>query len=97
VRILARDINTLLKISGGLPTCCTRGHGWRWIVEQWVRVIEPIREAAARSVVVHHSAQRFGSARLGVAGTLGMAQLVWVTLFFVLSGFCIHLPQGQRK
>lgn len=70
----------------------------RWAVTRWVGAVELVRGAAALSVVLHHAAQSFGIPRLGAAGALYEWVGSWgVTLFFVLSGFCIHLPQALRE
>jgi peptidoglycan/LPS O-acetylase OafA/YrhL len=71
-----------------------------WKVEPWVFALDPLRGAAALAVLVHHAAQAWHiaddmsrtSASAVMFGWLGS----WgVVLFFVLSGFCIHLPQAQ--
>jgi peptidoglycan/LPS O-acetylase OafA/YrhL len=60
-----------------------------------VRPIEPLRGIAAVAVVVHHSwRQAFSPPIFPLAYWLGD----WaVALFFVISGFCIHLPQAARE
>ncbi len=68
-------------------------------MEQWVAVLDPLRGVAAVAVVVHHCAQAAGIAYEGSSALSKILEWLgpWgVTLFFVLSGFCIHLPQAQK-
>ena len=69
-----------------------------WKVEPWVLSLDPLRGIAALAVVVHHTAQAWGIAADGTS--ISATMFAWlggwgVTLFFVLSGFCIHLPQAR--
>jgi peptidoglycan/LPS O-acetylase OafA/YrhL len=66
-----------------------------WLVERWVRPVEPLRGIAALAVVVHHSwRQAFTAPIFPLAYWLGD----WgVALFFVISGFCIHLPVAAKR
>jgi peptidoglycan/LPS O-acetylase OafA/YrhL len=70
-------------------------HSQSWIAERWVQPVEPLRGIAAFAVVVHHSwRQAFTPPIFPLAFWLGD----WgVALFFVISGFCIHLPQAARE
>jgi len=64
-----------------------------WKVHKWVAPIDPLRGVAAFAVVVHHSI------RQSFANPATAAQLfgnLGVTLFFVISGFCIHLPKAAK-
>ncbi len=66
-----------------------------WPVHSWVNALDPLRGAAALAVVVCHAVQQSGLAWLPVAGPILLWLGAWgVALFFVLSGFCIHLPQA---
>lgn len=65
----------------------------------WLPGIDILRATAALAVIVDHSIQQgFGDA----VAQSAIGQLIWwlgawgVTLFFVLSGFCIHLPHARR-
>ncbi|MGA2982457.1 MAG: acyltransferase [Terriglobia bacterium] len=69
-----------------------------WSAQSWVPSLDPLRGFAALAVVVHHAAQAWGVANDGasIAATTFAWLGAWgVTLFFVLSGFCIHLPQAR--
>ena len=62
--------------------------------------LDPLRGAAALAVVIHHTAQAWRVAASGVGTSVSATIFGWlgswgVTLFFVLSGFCIHLPQAR--
>jgi peptidoglycan/LPS O-acetylase OafA/YrhL len=69
--------------------------GEAWAVNRWVPAIEPLRGVAALAVVVHHAwRQAYAPPIFPVAYWLGD----WgVALFFVVSGFCIHLPQAAKE
>lgn len=65
---------------------------------QKFEAIDGLRAVAALSVVVHHIFQQFFSSQTGSSADL----LLWigwwgVTLFFVLSGFCIHYPNAVAR
>lgn len=65
-----------------------------WPVARWVGAIDPIRGFAALAVVIHHSWQQ---SHFAPGFFLGSGLGEWgVSLFFVLSGFCIHLPQAFK-
>lgn len=69
-----------------------------WPIRSWVTALDPLRGIAALAVVVHHAAQAWGVANDGAsasATTFAWLGAWGVTLFFVLSGFCIHLPQAR--
>jgi peptidoglycan/LPS O-acetylase OafA/YrhL len=66
-----------------------------WKAQDWVPAIDALRGLAALIVVIHHALQQL----LGNNGGWEITHIfgAWgVTLFFVLSGFCIHLPQARR-
>src|SRR5271170_5249986 len=74
-----------------IPTSGKRG----WIVERWVRPVEPLRGIAALAVVVHHAwRQAFVPPIFPLGYWLGDWE---VALFFVISGFCIHLPLAAKE
>jgi peptidoglycan/LPS O-acetylase OafA/YrhL len=59
--------------------------------------LDPLRGVAALAVVVSHAA---GAWSVGAGASISATMFEWlgswgVTLFFVLSGFCIHLPQAR--
>jgi peptidoglycan/LPS O-acetylase OafA/YrhL len=64
-------------------------------ITRWVQPIEPLRGIAAITVVVHHAWRKaFAPPIFPLAYWLGD----WgVALFFVISGFCIHLPQVLKE
>lgn len=68
-----------------------------WRILPWIHSLDPIRGVAAIAVVVNHAAHAW---RLADDASMPALFLNWlgtwgVTLFFVLSGFCIHLPQAR--
>jgi peptidoglycan/LPS O-acetylase OafA/YrhL len=69
-----------------------------WKVKPWVLSLDPLRGITALAVVVHHAAQAW---RITANGTsISATMFAWlggwgVTLFFVLSGFCIHLTEAR--
>jgi peptidoglycan/LPS O-acetylase OafA/YrhL len=68
-----------------------------WQVQPWVHSLDPLRGIAALAVVVNHAAHAW---KLADDPSATATLLDWlgswgVTLFFVLSGFCIHLPQAR--
>lgn len=71
----------------------------RWRVERRIPTLDGLRGIAACAVVVQHSYQQhIGAETQSAAGALGLWLGAWgVALFFVLSGFCIHLPQARRE
>ncbi len=78
----------------------------RWEPQRRIPSLDALRGIAALAVVVHHAGlQRFPMIRPGVGGpdaNVSFPLLFWlgtwgVTLFFVLSGFCIHLPQARKE
>ncbi len=77
-----------------------------WEPQRRIPSLDALRGIAALAVVVHHAAlQRFPMVRHGLAtpdANVFYPVLFWmgtwgVTLFFVLSGFCIHLPQARKE
>jgi peptidoglycan/LPS O-acetylase OafA/YrhL len=70
----------------------------RWCVERRIPALDALRGLAACSVLVQHSFQQhIGAGTPSHAGAIGQWLGAWgVALFFVLSGFCIHLPQARR-
>jgi peptidoglycan/LPS O-acetylase OafA/YrhL len=70
----------------------------RWRVERRIPALDAVRGIAACAVVVHHSYQQhIGAGTPSPAGAIAQWLGSWgVALFFVLSGFCIHLPQARR-
>lgn len=71
----------------------------RWRVERRVPIVDALRGMAACAVIVQHSQQQHvGAAATWPAGAIGNWLGTWgVALFFVLSGFCVHLPQARRE
>lgn len=78
----------------------------RWAPQRRIPSLDALRGIAAFAVAVHHAAlQRFTIERhaayspgSGVFAPVLFWMGTWgVTLFFVLSGFCIHLPQARRE
>lgn len=61
--------------------------------------VDSLRGIAAMAVAVCHIYQQFFDARIGLYPHEFLTWLgSWgIALFFVLSGFCIHLPQARRK
>jgi len=77
------------------PTLAQPGE---WSVRSWIHTIDPLRGIAAVAVVVQHASQAW---RVADSTSPFRATLFWlgawgVTLFFVLSGFCIHLPNARK-
>ncbi len=77
-----------------------------WEPQRRIASLDALRGIAALAVVIHHAAlQRLPIVRHAVAdsdGNVFHPVLFWmgtwgVTLFFVLSGFCIHLPQARKE
>ena len=69
-----------------------------WSVRSWIHTIDPLRGIAAVAVVVTHASTAW---RVADPTSPFRATLFWlgawgVTLFFVLSGFCIHLPNARK-
>jgi len=69
-----------------------------WSVRSWIHTIDPLRGIAAVAVVVHHASEQW---RVADPTSPFRATLFWlgpwgVALFFVLSGFCIHLPNSRK-
>jgi len=70
-----------------------------WAPRQWLGSIEALRGIAALAVVLFHATLIYGLAEF-TPWTVG-AVFQWlgqwgVILFFVLSGFCIHLPAARQ-
>jgi len=70
-----------------------------WNVQSWIPSLDPLRGVAALAVVICHATSAWHLANSG-ADSVSSTILSWlgnwgVTLFFVLSGFCIHLPQAR--
>jgi peptidoglycan/LPS O-acetylase OafA/YrhL len=70
----------------------------RWRVERRIPTLDGLRGMAACAVVVQHSYQQHvGAETQSAAGAIGLWLGAWgVALFFVLSGFCVHLSQARR-
>lgn len=77
-----------------------------WEPQRRIASLDALRGIAALAVVIHHAAlQRLPIVRHAIAdsdGNVFHPVLFWmgtwgVTLFFVLSGFCIHLPQARKE
>jgi len=69
-----------------------------WTAATWINSLDPLRGTAALAVVIHHACQAWGAGRdVGTPPEMFVQWLgAWgVALFFVLSGFCIHLPQAR--
>jgi len=68
-------------------------------VARRIPTLDALRGIAACSVVVHHSFQQhLGAGTHSLLGGVGHWLGSWgVAVFFVLSGFCIHLPQARRE
>ena len=73
-------------------------HRGGWQVRSWIGAIDPLRGIAAVSVVIHHASQAWRAADpSSLLGSLVFWLGAWgVTLFFVISGFCIHLPHARK-
>jgi peptidoglycan/LPS O-acetylase OafA/YrhL len=78
----------------------------RWEPQRRIPSLDALRGIAALAVVVHHAAlQRLPVVRqaayapdVNIAYPVLFFMGTWgVTLFFVLSGFCIHLPQARKE
>ena len=78
----------------------------RWEPKRRIPSLDALRGVAALAVVIHHAAlQRLPMLRQAVYtpdANVFHPVLFWmgtwgVTLFFVLSGFCIHLPQARKE
>ena len=68
-----------------------------WHVNRWIAALDQLRGLAALAVVVHHVAQQTGVVRIPMWGPLLEWLGSWgVLLFFVLSGFCVHLPAARQ-
>jgi peptidoglycan/LPS O-acetylase OafA/YrhL len=82
-----------LRQPGDHPSCSSL-----WRVERRIPTLNAVRGIAACAVVVQHSFQQhIGAGSPSPAGAIGLWLGAWgVALFFVLSGFCIHLPQARR-
>jgi peptidoglycan/LPS O-acetylase OafA/YrhL len=70
-----------------------------WTVHRWIPAIEALRGVAALSVIIGHAVGQVSPTAEGAAISPLQTLFSWlgswgVALFFVLSGFCIHLPQA---
>lgn len=71
-----------------------------WTAATWIHSLDPLRGTAALAVVMHHACQAWGIGKdVGTPPEMFIEWLgAWgVALFFVLSGFCIHLPQARAE
>ncbi len=68
-----------------------------WNPKRWLPELESLRGLAAFAVVLHHAARDSFGPQGGPLVTLAAWLGGWgVTFFFVLSGFCIHLPRARE-
>lgn len=79
------------------PTLQETSRGWA--VVRWIPAIEALRGVAALSVIVGHAIGQVHPTVEGAVVSPVQVLFSWlgswgVALFFVLSGFCIHLPQA---
>jgi peptidoglycan/LPS O-acetylase OafA/YrhL len=75
------------------PTAGSRS----WTADRWVPGLDPLRGIAAGAVLLHHIGQQLFANEDVFFAPLRAWLAVWgVTLFFFVSGFCIHLPQAWR-
>lgn len=70
-----------------------------WTARRWIPAIEALRGVAALAVIVSHAVGQVYPTIEGAASSPWRSLCTWlgpwgVALFFVLSGFCIHLPQA---
>lgn len=70
-----------------------------WHPQRRIPVLDSLRGVASLAVVVHHVGQAIrGRAEVGLGWDLADWLGAWgVALFFVLSGFCIHLPHARAE
>lgn len=79
--------------------CRTGSVARQWQVSKWIPSLDAARGIAALAVVFGHQAKQdeiAGSAWPVLKPALVSAGGWGVVLFFLLSGFCIHLPQARR-
>jgi len=74
-----------------IPTSEARPH---WNVRAWAEPVDPLRGAAALAVLFHHSVRQAFLDPHPLALMFGHPA---VAIYFVISGFCIHLSQAQRQ
>ena len=67
-----------------------------WEVQKWLTILDAVRGIAALSVVVSHSISVNPDSEEIITKHFHWLASGGVTLFFVLSGFCIHLPHARR-
>ena len=69
-----------------------------WPAEKWIPALESLRGIAAAVVVAHHIFLQFTPDSTGFVASILRWFGAWgVMLFFVLSGFCIHLPASRKN